>query len=55
MLVYNGVDLTHWREQFEGEDYAQLFLHYSQIENNLLFDGRKHIGLPSYTKKNNFN
>lgn len=54
MLVYNGVDLTHWREQFEGEDYAQLFLHYSQIEKNLLFDGRKHIGLPNYTKNYNF-
>jgi hypothetical protein len=55
MLVYNGCDFSHWRDQFVGENYAQLFLHYSQIKNNLLFDNRKHVGLPNYTKKFNFN
>jgi hypothetical protein len=27
-LIYRGSELTHWRDPFEGEHHAQLFLHY---------------------------
>ena len=27
-LVYRGVELTHWREPYPGENLAQVFLHY---------------------------
>jgi len=27
-LVYHGITNTHWREQYEGDSYAQSFLHY---------------------------
>ena len=54
MLIYSGCDLEHWREPFEGEDCAQVFLHYnnkatSGLEKNI-FDRRKHLGLPSWFK-----
>ena len=55
MLIYRGCDLEHWREPFEGEDCAQVFLHYNDAsskdaEQNK-FDGRPFIGLPSYFKQ----
>ena len=55
MLVYAGCFLEHWREQFEGENCGQVFLHYNnlnskQVENNE-FDGREHLGLPSFFSK----
>lgn len=28
MLIYRGIELTHWREKFEGRWHVQLFLHY---------------------------
>ena len=54
MLVYKGNICEHWREAFDGEDCGQVFLHYNNaetpgaIENQ--FDGRPHIGLPSWFK-----
>ena len=56
MLVYKGMILEHWREVFLGKDCAQVFLHYNDInskEGNAeqnQFDGRPHLGLPSYFK-----
>jgi hypothetical protein len=55
MLVYKGNLLEHWREPFEGEDCAQVFLHYNNVatsgaEENI-FDKRIHLGLPSDLKK----
>jgi len=55
MLVYAGCELEHWREPFEGENCAQVFLHYNNVvtknaEKNL-YDGRPFLGLPSYYKK----
>ena len=54
MLIYSGCDLEHWREPFEGEECAQVFLHYnnkaSKDSENNIFDRRKHIGLPSWFK-----
>jgi len=54
MLVYKGMILEHWRETFLGEDCAQVFLHYNNVESpntdENMFDGRPHLGLPSYFK-----
>jgi len=54
MLVYRGNLLEHWREPFQGQNCAQVFLHYNNIktpdaEKNI-YDKRLHIGLPSYFK-----
>lgn len=55
MLVYKGNICEHWREAFEGEDCAQVFLHYNNEatkgSSDNIFDGRPHLGLPSYFKK----
>jgi len=50
MLIYKGNLLEHWREPFNGEDCAQVFLHYTN-ENTPgakenMFDKRLHLGLP---------
>jgi hypothetical protein len=53
MLVYSGCILEHWREKFEGDNCAQVFLHYNNIatqgETNK-YDGRPHLGLPANFK-----
>ena len=54
MLIYRGNLLEHWREPFQGQDCAQVFLHYNNIktpdaEKNI-YDTRPHIGLPSHFK-----
>ena len=53
MLIYSGCDLEHWREPFEGDNCAQVFLHYNKISKKAdknKFDGRPHLGLPSWFK-----
>ena len=60
MLMYRGCILEHWREVFTGKDCGQVFLHYndanskSKIDGKTAeenkFDGREHLGLPSYFK-----
>ena len=56
MLVYKGMDLEHWREPFKGKDCAQVFLHYNNAKTkgakNNMYDGRPHLGLPCFFKKN---
>jgi hypothetical protein len=52
MLVYRGCDVEHWREPFQGEDCAQVFLHYNNSatpkgEKNI-YDNRIHLGLPKW-------
>jgi hypothetical protein len=55
MLVYKGNELEHWRDSFEGENCAQVFLHYNNLktkgsEENV-YDKRLHLGLPADLKK----
>lgn len=54
MLVYKGMILEHWREVFLGDNCAQVFLHYNDVKSKdadkNMFDGRPHLGLPSYFK-----
>ena len=49
MLVYSGCDLEHWREPFEGEHCAQVFLHYNNIDGPFgtqnKFDKRPMLGI----------
>ena len=50
MLVYSGCELEHWREPFEGDNCAQVFLHYNNIDgpfgNQNKFDKRPLLGIP---------
>ena len=50
MLVYSGYELEHWREPFEGETCAQVFLHYNNIDGPFgtenKFDKRPLLGIP---------
>ena len=56
MLIYRGTELEHWREPFEGNDCAQVFLHYNNKNtagSNLnIYDSRATLGLPTWFKKN---
>ena len=54
MLIYSGCTLEHWREEFMGDNCAQVFLHYNKAgtknakENQ--FDKRPFLGLPTFYK-----
>jgi len=54
MLVYSGYDLEHWREPFEGEICAQVFLHYNHVNGPFAeknrFDKRPMLGTPNIEK-----
>jgi len=55
MLVYRGMELEHWREEFQGDNCAQVFLHYNDQESKdaaqNVNDRRLHLGLPAWFKK----
>jgi hypothetical protein len=55
MLVYKGNELEHWREEFKGENCAQVFLHYNNVKtkgaDKNIYDTRPHLGLPGDFKK----
>ena len=55
MLVYSGCELEHWREEFQGDNCAQVFLHYndqkSKDADKNVNDTRPHLGLPAWFKK----
>ena len=48
MIIYRGCELKHWREPFWGNNHAQVFLHYNEVDGqyNNLYDGRKFLGMP---------
>ena len=50
MLVYSGCELEHWREPFQGNHCAQVFLHYNNVDGPFgtqnTFDKRPLLGLP---------
>ena len=49
MLVYSGCELEHWREPFEGDNCAQVFLHYNNVDGPFgtqnKFDKRPMLGI----------
>jgi hypothetical protein len=58
MLIYNGCELKHWRDEFKGDICSQVFLHYNiknDKRNSNLYDQRLHLGLPSGFKGQSFN
>ena len=54
MLVYSGCELEHWREPLDGDNCAQVFLHYNHLNGKFaksnLFDKRPMLGVPAYVK-----
>jgi len=47
VLLYRGNECMHWRDEFSGEEFIQLFLHYVEQEGphaGLRFDGRGALG-----------
>tara|TARA_E500000178_G_C17002819_1_gene746576 strand:- start:341 stop:1084 length:744 start_codon:yes stop_codon:yes gene_type:complete len=48
MLIYRGCEIEHWRDKFKGNNHAQVFLHYNEVDGqyNNLYDGRKFLGMP---------
>ena len=50
MVIYKGCELEHWREPFEGNNHAQVFLHYNNIDGPFgtqnKFDKRPLLGIP---------
>jgi hypothetical protein len=54
LIAYKGCVLEHWREPFEGDFMAQVFLHYNDKNGQYgknKFDSRPMLGLPSDFKK----
>ena len=54
MLIYQGMVLEHWREKFEGENCAQVFLHYNNVVTQgkqNIYDNRPMLGVTSEFKK----
>jgi hypothetical protein len=54
MLVYSGCELEHWREALDGDNCAQVFLHYNHLNGRFaksnMFDKRPMLGVPPYVK-----
>jgi len=57
-VLYRGQEKLHWREKFEGEWQAQLFLHYVDADGphaNQKYDKRKSLGISKTYNNNNNN
>jgi len=53
-VLYRGMEKYHWREKFEGEWQAQVFLHYVDADGphtEWKYDKRKQLGLSKTTGK----
>lgn len=48
MLIYKGCEVMHWREEFKGRSWAQVFIHYVDANGEnakYKFDGRLMVGM----------
>ena len=47
-IFYRGCKLEHWREPYQGNNHAQVFLHYNDNNGKFkrLYDMRPELGLP---------
>jgi hypothetical protein len=57
MLIYRGLELSHWREPFNVKSgwQSQVFLHYVDANgpySNLIHDTRPNLGYPVFTRDN---
>lgn len=50
MLIYEGCEVEHWRNEFKGNNCVQVFLHYNDVNGKFGFsnkyDNRVMLGLP---------
>lgn len=54
VLFYNGTRLQHWRNEYEGKEHIQAFVHYVDANGpfkDYKFDKRPYLGLPLSTRK----
>tara|TARA_R100001443_G_scaffold61725_1_gene71825 strand:- start:4732 stop:5322 length:591 start_codon:yes stop_codon:yes gene_type:complete len=52
LAVYKGCEIEHWRNEFNGKECVQCFLHYNEInEKALPYDTRSYIATPLSTRK----
>ena len=52
LAVYKGCEIEHWRNEFNGKECVQCFLHYNEInEKALPYDMRSYIATPLSTRK----
>jgi len=54
VLLYRGIELTHWRNAYDGQRLAQVFLHYvdqSGPHAGEKFDRRQYLGGPLVTQR----
>ena len=54
-VLYRGMEKYHWREKFEGEWQAQVFLHYVDADGphaEWKYDKREELGIPKDTNDN---
>ena len=52
LAVYKGWEIEHWRNEFNGKECVQCFLHYNEInEKALPYDMRSYIATPLSTRK----
>lgn len=55
LVIYEGCNITHWREPFEGQQQGQVFLHY--IDKTMpyakycKYDSRPMLGLPESSRE----
>ena len=56
IIVYHGVELPHWREEYEHNGQVQTFLHYvdanGEYKDNI-YDGRRYLGMSNRNRVNN--
>lgn len=53
-VLYRGMDVYHWREKFEGEWQAQVFLHYVDADGphaEWKYDKRETLGINKYEQE----
>lgn len=55
MIIYKGCELSHWREEFQGLNHAQVFLHYNDKHGDKknVYDGRPILGIPKKFQRDN--
>jgi hypothetical protein len=54
MIVYNGTELNHWREEYKGKEQMQAFIHFVDANGeykDYKFDKRPMLGLSAATKQ----
>lgn len=53
-LLYRGIDLWHWRQEYKGKWQAQIFLHYVDANGpnvDCAYDGREKLGTRKKIRK----